>query len=397
MVYVDIPIAAPGDPGCWREIIENVYRVHWRIEGVERIGPAGDTLRIAYHDTAMPAAVMDAITAVSAEIGESHRRVPVEFVFARGDGAPGSGGEAVRQLVEQGVVRLTKDGRLQASGIFLRVMESLQGELRRYAADLGAEDYQYSTLLPLDVAQQCGIFDNQPQNVHFVAHVKYSMDGVGADLAALTRGEAGDQWGTRLARPQLILSPAVCYHYWGGGRTRGGGGRSSDVGTATGRCYRFEAPGLLGLERLREFTMWEVFGIGGPEETRARRLHGLDYLKDLLARLDLVGRVATASDPFFADVYARKRMFQVNMRLKHELQLWLPHTGMEIAVASVNDHRDFFTRAFGMAGDGEGGLHSWCMAFGLERFALAVLSQHGLEPASWPAGLSALVGRGSAR
>jgi seryl-tRNA synthetase len=147
---------------------------------------------------------------------------------------------------------------------------------------------------------------------------------------------------------------------------------------------------LLGPERLREFTMWELFAVGEPHHTETLRRRCLEYVKDMLVRLDLVGRVATASDPFFADVYARTRMFQVNMRLKHELQLWLPHKGHDVAVASVNDHRDFFTNAFGMTAGGRS-LHSCCMAFGLERLALAALSQHGLDARKWPPVMASLM------
>jgi hypothetical protein len=31
--------------------------------------------------------------------------------------------------------------------------------------------------------------------------------------------------------------------------------------------------------------------------------------------------------------------------------------------------------------------HTSCVAFGLERMAYALLSQHGLDPAHWPAAL----------
>jgi seryl-tRNA synthetase len=268
-------------------------------------------------------------------------------------------------------------------------MERLERYLQRYAAALGAEHYDFPSLLPVDVAARCGIFDKQPQNVHVVANVKYTMNGARRGLRALVKGTADSDWSTRLARPRLILSPAVCYHYWRGAREREHGAALA-VGAATGRCYRFEAPGLLGPERLREFTMWELFAVGEPHHTETLRRRCLEYVKDMLVRLDLVGRVATASDPFFADVYARTRMFQVNMRLKHELQLWLPHKGHDVAVASVNDHRDFFTNAFGMTAGGRS-LHSCCMAFGLERLALAALSQHGLDARKWPPVMASLM------
>jgi hypothetical protein len=393
VAHVDIPIAADGDEGCWREIIENVYRVHWRIEDVHRLEPGGNTLRVRYGGRAVPRAVVEAIAAVGRDISASHRRVPVQVICSHRDGHGGRAGDAVGELVERGAVRLTPEGGLEASGLFLRVMAGLRHELARYAAGLGADEYAYPSLLPVGVARRCGIFDNQPHHVHLVSTVKYTMGGIRESLAGLPAARGGHEWKDRLAPPHVILSPAVCYHYWPRARTRGDGA-SMDVGTATGRCYRFEAAGLVGLERLREFTMWEIFAVGEPDDIRRLRLRWLDYLGKVMVRLDLAGRVATASDPFFADVYAKKRMFQVNMQLKHELQLWLPHKGEAVAAASVNDHRDFFTRAFALGAPGGRALHSCCMAFGLERLTLAALSQHGLEPASWPRSFAALVGPG---
>jgi tRNA synthetase class II core domain (G, H, P, S and T) len=391
-VCVDIPLAGHGDEGCWREIIEHVYQVDWRITNVTRIGIARTTLRIRYSGRVVPPPVLEAIAAVSTAISASHERIPVEVIFSHRDGEPGREPDALRQLVERGAVRLTRDGCIEASGLFLRVMGGLKQELRRYARGLGAEEYEFPSLLPIDVARRCGIFDNQPHHVHFVSTVKSTLGGVRGSLAAITKAGAPGESRNQLARPHMILSPAVCYHYWSGGRPGSGGSRAIELGTATGRCYRFEAPALVGLDRLREFTMWEIFAAGEPDGTRALRLRCLDYIKDLMVRLDLAGRVATASDSFFADVHARKRMFQVNMQLKHELQLWLPHKGEAIAAASVNDHRDFFTRAFRTAPDGRATLHSFCMAVGLERLTLAVLSQHGLEPVRWPPALASLVG-----
>ena len=57
-----------------------------------------------------------------------------------------------------------------------------------------------------------------------------------------------------------------------------------------------------------------------------------------------------------------------------------------VAVGSLNYHTDFFGRAFAIAVDGSGPMHSVCVAFGLERWVHAFLVQHGDQPATLAGG-----------
>jgi hypothetical protein len=53
------------------------------------------------------------------------------------------------------------------------------------------------------------------------------------------------------------------------------------------------------------------------------------------------------------------------------------------AVASANLHKDHFGGAYGFTSGDEAG-HTSCMAFGLERLALALIEVHGPDPDTWP-------------
>lgn len=389
-MYLDVPIVSVREERCWREIIRNVYWADCRIEEVNRVGQ--DVLRIKYAGEVVPTVTVEAIQSVSAEIVRSHQRVPVRVIFSNGDCNDRGGQNSVQQLVDTGSIRLSECGSLEASGLFLRVMRGLDEEFSIYAESLGTEIYEFPSLIPIEVAKQCGIFNNQPQHIHFVNNLQYHIDGIKQFKSAIEKGETDIEWADNLASPEKILSPAVCYHYWSRIRGAWSSAIGVRVGTALGRCYRFEVPRLIGLERLCEFKMREIFGVGLPEDVNDLRHRFLDYIKELMLRLELTGRIETAFDSFFVDNYSKKRMFQLNLQLKHEMLLWLPYKREMIAVASVNDHRDFFTKAFDINSEDSVELHSCCMAFGLERFALAVLAQHGLDPANWPSALTTLVG-----
>ena len=54
-----------------------------------------------------------------------------------------------------------------------------------------------------------------------------------------------------------------------------------------------------------------------------------------------------------------------------------------LAVASVNNHHDFFGSEFGITRDGRPA-STGCLAFGIERWLHAVTTRHGDDPAQWP-------------
>jgi hypothetical protein len=58
--------------------------------------------------------------------------------------------------------------------------------------------------------------------------------------------------------------------------------------------------------------------------------------------------------------------------------------GRSVAAASFNDHATFFGDAFDIR-DGAGApATSGCVAYGIERWLLAVLVEHGTDPRNWP-------------
>ena len=54
------------------------------------------------------------------------------------------------------------------------------------------------------------------------------------------------------------------------------------------------------------------------------------------------------------------------------------------ALLSVNHHQDHFGKLFDIRTPDGAHAHTSCVAFGMERLALALLAQHGLQPSKWP-------------
>jgi hypothetical protein len=94
-----------------------------------------------------------------------------------------------------------------------------------------------------------------------------------------------------------------------------------------------------------------------------------------------------AADCFFAteETRARKLLQQVK-GLKFELRVSDgPCSGL--AIASFNLHETFFARRFGLNLRSGSEVYSGCIAFGLERWALALVQQAGLDRAFALAGV----------
>jgi seryl-tRNA synthetase len=130
--------------------------------------------------------------------------------------------------------------------------------------------------------------------------------------------------------------------------------------------------------------MREVIVIGTRQQVEDVRQSLVKRVTTLADMLELDASIETAADPFFAAGDEGRRLMQQAGALKYELRLAVDTTGRTIAAASFNHHHDFFGTRFGIRLADDTPAHSGCVAFGLERWVLALLAQHGVERDAWP-------------
>jgi len=253
-------------------------------------------------------------------------------------------------LRQRGDVMIAGAGRVALSGVALEVLEAVDDTVVRWAESLGAPEHRYPSLIDAAVLERAG---------------------QGASSRLTTQND------------RASLSPAVCYHAYPewAGRTLGD---TPTLLTARGRCYRYEDGNHIPLERLWEFTMREIIVIGTRRQVEDVRQSLVRRVAGLVAMLELDGSIETATDPFFAAGDEGRRLMQQAGALKYELRLAIDATGRSIAAASFNHHHDFFGTRFGICLADDTPAHSGCVAFGLERWVLALLAQHGVERGGWP-------------
>jgi seryl-tRNA synthetase len=135
--------------------------------------------------------------------------------------------------------------------------------------------------------------------------------------------------------------------------------------------------------RRQIFHQHELVRIGEPDVVAAWREAWSQRGVELLRGLGLDANLDTASDPFFG---RRGRMLAANQReqaLKLELLIQIAGPG-PTACASFNLHRAHFAEIHGITLADGTEVHTACLGFGHERIVMALLRQHGLDPAAWP-------------
>jgi seryl-tRNA synthetase len=292
--------------------------------------------------------------------------------------------EVVRLLRESGSLWDVAPG---ISGLRGDVV-TLRREIGEALSDVARAETLNEWCMPAGVSfetlERAQYFSSFPQWLSTASH----LSGDEETLQAIASSDSPARLACSASGPaKIALPPAVCYNAYA---------MLADTTidapllmTAQGVCWRHEGERHAALERGWAFTMREIVCLGAAWDVKALLDRGVERAAALATRLGLETETVLASDPFFAPSARGRAALQRIRGLKHELVFRFPD-GRPLAIASFNDHEKFFGDAFGISLTDGSSASSGCVAFGLERWLLAVLVTHGLNPADWP--LPALAG-----
>jgi seryl-tRNA synthetase len=200
--------------------------------------------------------------------------------------------------------------------------------------------------------------------------------------AAVGRFNGGQDWTDALRATDLVLTPAACYPLYPLAAARGAvpaGALKFDVASY---CFRREATHEI--DRLQAFRMREFVCMGSPRQAFDFRSRWLARAQAIAEALALPYRIAPASDPFFGRAAKLIAQSQVEQSLKFELLVAVRSAAQPTACMSFNCHRDHFASTWGLHTEDGEVAHTACVAFGMDRLALALFATHGLDLARWP-------------
>jgi seryl-tRNA synthetase len=272
-------------------------------------------------------------------------------------------------------LRWDPSGHAGLSGPLLALADDCDRAFMMLAGLWDAAEERHPVMLSARDLEPSGHLRSFPHQVTFPICLEPSEANLGAFVDGELVGADGAVALTGRAPVRDVLTPAACHHLYAARR----GARLAGPLYLTTRnaCFRRERR-YEPLRRQWSFTMREIVCLGTQAEA-ARFLDDARAAVDRLATaLDLPLPWAAATDPFFRPGVSPGYLAQRVMPSKHEATY-----GGDVAVASINLHRDHFGAAFGIDCAGAPAA-SACVAFGIERWLYALTGRHGTDPTGWP-------------
>ncbi len=286
-------------------------------------------------------------------------------------------------LIEAGEVSPEGSGIAVLGPVLSGLIDYFESHFTALARTFGAAGYRFPALMSPALLGRVEYFRSFPHSLSFVSHMREDLDAIEAfSQSAHCEGETLQMDRDSLSAVAAVLSPAVCFHYYGalsGSRLPQG-----VCATAVGSCFRYESSNMISLERLWNFSMREIIFVGPKDFVLENREAARKKVAELLEAWGLAYRVEGASDPFFIGDFKKQVAFQSAFQLKYEIRAALPYRQSTLAVGSYNFHQDFFGRHLDIAMENGTPAFTGCVAFGLERMAYAFVGQYGLDRSQWP-------------
>jgi len=244
----------------------------------------------------------------------------------------------------------------------------------------GAEGYRFPPVVSRKLIEKSGYLKSFPNLLGCVC----ALNGDEAHIeGAVERFLAGGEPWTRDAEAtDLLLAPAACYPIYEIAAGRGAPPAEGFVYDVASDCFRREPS--KNIDRMQSFRMREFVAIGAPEMIREFRDHWMARAPEIAGALGLAHRLEAASDPFFGRAGQLVSRFQVAQSLKFEMLIPVRSAAEPTACMSFNYHREHFGEVWGIATEAGEPAHTACVAFGIDRLAVALFAAHGLDSTTWP-------------
>jgi seryl-tRNA synthetase len=267
------------------------------------------------------------------------------------------------------------------TGLYEGVVEALTALISRHRPE-GAEILRLPPVMSRHQIERSGYLGSFPHLLGCVCCLSGPEPEIRRAVERFT--ESGD-WASSLAPADLVLTPAACYPIYPIAAARGPLPPQGLVFDVASDCFRREPS--QSLDRMQSFRMREYVRIGSPDQIVAFREAWIERAKGIADTLALTYQVDLASDPFFGRASSFLAASQIQQALKFELLIPTVSQTSPTACMSFNYHRDHFGTTWDIRqADGETA-HTGCVAFGMDRLAIALFCTHGLVVKDWPGGV----------
>jgi seryl-tRNA synthetase len=277
-------------------------------------------------------------------------------------------------LIETGV-----DGLYGRSGQFEDVIAAFERLIDRFGGQDGAEAIRFPPGMNRAYFEKSGYMKSFPQ----LAGTVHSFCGNDHDhIGLLQCMEEGSDWTKKQEATDIVLTPAACYPLYPTIAKRGPLPSAAGLYDLQSYCFRHEPsrdPARQQLFRMREYVC-----MGTEAHVTEFRQTWMDRGIEMMQSIGLDVEIDVANDPFFGRAGRLLANNQRDQNLKFELLIPVTSTTNKTACMSFNYHQDAFGAKWGLNLEDGAVAHTACVGFGLERIALALFAQHGLDVKAWP-------------
>ena len=273
---------------------------------------------------------------------------------------------------------------MNVEGVYGRTgaYEDVVEGLGRYINSLrprAAEVFRFPPVVSRALVEKSGYLKSFPHLLGCVCSLGEDPKTVNG---AVARFQAGGDWTASTRSTELVLAPAACYPIYPIAAARGTVGEDGWLFDVASDCFRREPS--KDIDRFQSFRMREFVAIGAPSQISSFRDDWMARAPEIAGDLGLAHAIDAASDPFFGREGQMVGRFQVANALKFEMLIPVRSSEKPTACMSFNCHRDHFGVTWDMkTADGEAA-HTACVAFGIDRLAVALFARHGTQTTDWP-------------
>ena len=276
-------------------------------------------------------------------------------------------------------------GLFARTGLYESVVDAL-GALITRRRPATAETFRFPPVMTRQMIETSGYLKSFP---NLLGCVSCLGGGEGQIRKTVARFTEGEDWTRDLHPADLVLTPAACYPIYPIAAARGPVPKDGLIFDVACDCFRREPSD--DLDRLQSFRMREYVQIGSPAQINAFRTGWIEEAEGIAEALGLSYSVDLASDPFFGRGGQLMAASQVEQSLKFELLIPILSEDRPTACMSFNYHQDHFGQTWGLR-DALGEVcHTGCVAFGMDRLAVALFAAHGVNVAKWPQSVHAVL------
>jgi seryl-tRNA synthetase len=270
------------------------------------------------------------------------------------------------------------DGVYGRTGEYESVIEALAALITRHRP-ASAEVFRFPPVMSRASLEKQGYLQSFPNLVGAVCCLEGSDKEI---TASANKNDNGGSWTEDLVPADLVLAPAACYPVYPIAAERGVVPDEGYVFDVASDCFRHEPS--RNVDRFQTFRMREYVRIGTPEQIQAFREPWVERAKGIADLIGLPYTVDVANDPFFGRVGTMMASQQRADALKFELLVPVRAKDSPTACMSFNYHKEHFGEVWGLHNAKGEVLHTGCVAFGMDRLAVALFVIHGAKVTAWP-------------